>query len=147
MNDAFPGASVGMNHSDEWLTATAARLGDIDSIGLFAPRRVYLDRNCEIFCLVSPEDYEWVTQWRWKWNFDRTRSKRYAIRTPRIARDDGTYRSLTIYMHKALLDRWGDPQPTELHIIGDHQNGESLDNQRGNIKWATRSENRKNRKR
>lgn len=134
------------NHSDVWLATTAASFKFVDMIDLDAPRRVYLDRDCEIFCLVSPEDYAWVTQWRWKWNWDRSKTKRYAIRTPRQARGDGTYRSVTIYMHKEICGRKS-PPPSEAHHIGDHQDGESLNNQRGNLEWATKSQNRRNRKR
>lgn len=107
-----------------------------------APRRVYLDRDCEIFALVSPGRYAWVTQWRWKWNWDRTKTKRYAIRCTWI-----NGRRVTIYMYKAILVETGKVQPSELHTIGDHQNGESLDNQDDNLEWATRSQNRRNRKR
>ena len=145
-NAGFPGASTPQNYSDAWLHSTAALVPDGPAIDPEAPRRVYLDAACEIFCLVSPEDYAWVTQWRWKWNWDRTKTKRYAIRTPRIARGYGTYRSVTVYMHKEICARKG-PPPSDLHTIGDHQDGESLNNQRGNLEWATKSMNRRNRKR
>jgi hypothetical protein len=128
-----------VNPSDAWLRATAVLVDSMPP--LFAPRRVYLDKDCEIFCLVSPEDYDFVTQWRWKWNWDRTKKKRYAIRTPRIQG-----RSTTIYLHKVICERKG-PAPSEAHTIGDHQNGESLDCQRHNLEWATVSQNRRNRKR
>ncbi|MCA6114278.1 HNH endonuclease [Bradyrhizobium sp. WSM 1738] len=134
-----------LNLSDAWIRSTAEAF-PVAAIDASAPRRVYLDRDCEIFCLVSAEDYEWVTQWRWKWNWDRTKTKRYAIRTPRISNGDGTSRSVTVYMHKEICARKG-PPPSELHTIGDHQDGESLNNQRDNLEWATRSQNRKNRKR
>jgi hypothetical protein len=133
-----------VNPSDAWLRSTAALVEAMPA--LFAPRRVYLDKACEIFCLVSADDYKFVTRWRWKWNWDRTKTKRYAIRTPREARPDGTYRSRTIYMHKEICARKGAP-PSEAHTIGDHQDGHSLNNQRDNLEWATVSQNRRNRKR
>lgn len=131
-----------LNFSDAWLRATAEALPEeLSAIDPTAPRRIYLDAACEIFALVSPEDYAWASQWRWKWTWDRTKTKRYAIR---CVRRDG--RHVTIYMHKEICERKG-PSPSEQHHIGDHQDGESLNNQRPNLEWATKSQNRRNRKR
>ena len=132
-----------LNLSDAWLRSTEAKYFDVPSIDPAAPRRIYLDQHCEVFALVSPEDYDYLIQWRWGWVWDRTKTKRYARRTPRGAGG----KSQTIWMHKVVLNRSGKVQPSEAHTIGDHQNGESLDNQRGNLDWATKSMNRKNRKR
>lgn len=128
-----------MNFSDRWLATAAEQFSA--PVDMFAPRQVFLDAALEIFALVSPEDYAWATQWRWKWNWDRTMTKRYAIRCTWI---DG--RRATVYLHKEICGRKSAP-PSELHHIGDHQNGESLDCQRGNMEWATKSMNRRNRKR
>lgn len=133
-----------VNPSDAWLRSTAAVLDAAPLLS--AARRVYLDKDCEIFCLVSPEDYDFVTQWRWKWVWDRTKTKRYAKRTPRLALGDGVSRTINIYMHKEICARKG-AAPSEAHRIGDHQDGESLNNQRSNLEWATVSQNRRNRKR
>lgn len=127
-----------VNPSDAWLRSQGAILSVVAPH--VALRRVYLDRDCEVFCLVSSDDYAWAVQWRWSWRWDRTKQKRYAART---SWRDG--RRCTVYMHKAILDRCK-IQPSEAHIIGDHGNGESLDNQRGNLEWATVSQNRRNRK-
>lgn len=143
MTEGAAPALAGMNFSDVWLQSTDAKCADVP---LLSPRRVYLDPACEVFCLVSPEDYAWVTQWKWKWVWDRTKTKRYAKRTPRMVQPDGSYRSVSIYMHKEICARKGAP-PSEAHTIGDHQDGESLNNQRDNLEWATRSQNRRNRKR
>jgi hypothetical protein len=137
-----------VNFSDRWIEVTAERLTCWPpSIDKPPPRQVYLNPDCTIFALVSEADYVWATQWRWKWNWDRTKTKRYAIRTPRRAQPDGTYRSVTVYLHKAVLLRSDKEPPTEKHTIGDHQNGESLDCQLENLEWATRSQNRRNRRR
>lgn len=130
----------GAHRSGEWIPAPFAE--SIAAISAAEPRRVYLDAACEVFCLVSPERYAWVTQWRWSWRWDRTKTKRYATRT---SWKDG--RRCTVYMHKAILAETGKPQPTEAHTIGDHQDGDSLNNQDGNLEWATVSMNRRNRKR
>lgn len=131
-----------LNLSDAWLRSTSARYFDAPALDARVPRRLYLDQRCEVFALVSPEDYEHFSQWRWSWRWDRTKTKRYATRT---SWRDG--RRVTIYLHKAILNHAGKVQPGEAHTIGDHQNGESLDCQRDNLEWATRSMNRQNRKR
>jgi hypothetical protein len=131
-----------LNYSDAWLQSTAEHFPDVAAIDATAPRRIYLDRDCEIFCLVSPEDYAFASQWRWGWVWDRTKTERYARRTPRGA--GGVPK--TIWLHKEICARKG-PPPSEQHMIGDHQDGESLNNQRHNLEWATRSMNRRNRKR
>jgi CO dehydrogenase/acetyl-CoA synthase beta subunit len=56
-------------------------------------------------------------------------------------------KSRTVWLHKEVCERANGAAPSELHTIGDHQDGESLNNQRGNLEWATRSMNRRNRKR
>lgn len=131
-----------MNFSDRWIEVAVEKLADwpID-IPSPKPRQIFLNADCSIFALVSEADYQWAIQWRWGWRWDRTKQKRYATRT---SWRDG--RRVTVYLHKALLSRWSDP-PSEAHHIGDHQNGESLDNQRENLAWATASQNRRNRKR
>lgn len=105
-------------------------------------RKIYLDDKDEtIFALVDEVDYQWCLQWRWHWRFDRTKQKRYATR--------GTWRSgrrVTVYMHKEICERKS-PQPDEEHHIGDHGDGESLNNRRDNLSWATKSMNRRNRSR
>jgi hypothetical protein len=132
-----------LNLSDAWLRSAAALYFDVPTFDPRAPRRIYLDKHCEVFALVSPEDYEWASQWRWGWVWDRTKTKRYARRTPR----GPGQASQTIWLHKAVLNRSGKVQPSEAHTIGDHGNGESLDCQRDNLEWATKSMNRRNRKR
>jgi hypothetical protein len=130
-----------VNPSDAWLRSVDAMISALPAAAM-PPRRVYLDKACEIFCLVSAEDYDWVTQWRWGWRWDRWKKKRYATRT---SWRDG--RRCTVYMHKAVLERAGKVQPSEAYTISDHQDGESLNNRRGNLEWATVSMNRRNRRR
>lgn len=94
------------------------------------------DRDDTIFATVSPEDYDWLIQWRWTWRYNKRGRKRYAQRN---TRQQGT--PITIFMHKAILERSGKVRPTLFHTMGDHQDGDSLNNQRGNLEWATPSDN------
>ena len=107
------------------------------------PRRIYLDDRAEIFCTVSPEDYQWLIRWRWHFVMDRWKTKYYARRTTRCQG-----RQIHMWMHKAILTEcMGILPPSEAHHIGDHGNGNSLCNERWNLSWATKSMNRRNRRR
>ena len=48
-----------------------------------------------------------------------------------------------IWLHKEILRRVG-PPPSPAHTVGDHMNGNSLDNRRSNLRWATVTENNRN---
>lgn len=106
-------------------------------------RRIYLcPRDETIFCVVSPIDYEWCQQWKWQFTWDRHKRKMYATRSTRLAGN----RRVKFYMHKEILIRSGKVQPSPKHTIGDHGDGNSLNNQRYNLDWATPSMNAKNRR-
>lgn len=107
--------------------------------------RVYLTDDLSVWCIVDPEDAAFVTQWRWQFTWDRHKRKRYATRSPGSRKGEPRRK---IYLHKLLLsERWNEPQPTEAHTIGDHGDGDSLNNRRRNLSWATHSMNAKNRRR
>ncbi len=84
------------------------------------------------FALVDDEDYEWLNQWKW-WVSD-GESKSYAIR-----RFEKNKKSHLIFMHKLILN-------VPKGMQGDHINGNSLDNQRSNLRICTKDENNRNAK-
>lgn len=88
---------------------------------------------------VSIEDFNWVNQWKWNWRHDKSGKKKYVTRT---SWRDG--KRVTLYLHVELQKRKGGRRPSAAHVIVDHLDGDSLNNVRTNLRWATRSQNRKN---
>lgn len=108
-------------------------------------RRIYLrGKRHDIYCLVSVEDFEWACQWAWRYKMDKRGKKYYAIRGGRRFTRGPVpeYVQCDFYMHKQILKhRMGKKPRTKAHKIGDHGDGDSLNNQRYNLKWATGSQN------
>ncbi|MDI6808162.1 MAG: HNH endonuclease [Candidatus Eisenbacteria bacterium] len=89
-------------------------------------KRILLTRDQ--FSLVDGEDFEWLSQWKWHYS-----QCGYAVRS--------VYKGnpATIPMHRMIL------QTPRGHDT-DHVNGNKLDNQRRNLRVATRSQNMMNAK-
>lgn len=99
-------------------------------------RRLWLNMPRGIWCLVDLDDYEWIIANNWNVGWHRfTRWKHYA------KRNVGAERS-TVYLHREILSRVEAP-PSDAHV-GDHVNGQSLDDRKANLRWLTRLENNRN---
>ena len=107
-----------------------------------AEHRIWLDDKCEIFCVVDEEDHAWALQWKWAAIRNSTGTKFYAARSTRLHGRAGP--QTRIYLHKAILERAGIEPPSPQHTIGDHRDGDSLNNRRSNLEWETPSGNRRN---
>jgi hypothetical protein len=87
------------------------------------------------FALVSPQDFDYLMQW--KWCFSRTNG--YALRY--FTDENGQRKS--VFQHRVIMTRMlGNPIPEGLQV--DHiLNGrdQRINNQRENLRLATRSEN------
>jgi hypothetical protein len=86
--------------------------------------------------LVDDADYEVVSQHRWRALVDKRRNKVYAVR-----KTHGSHKARkSVYLHRELLGL-SDPM-----VKGDHRNGNSLDNQRLNLRACTTLQNNRNAK-
>ena len=83
--------------------------------------------------LVSDQDYSYLMQWKWSYVKGRNGgyAKRHGARPNRNA----------IALHNVVAHRKG------IHGEADHKNQDTLDNQRCNLRPATRSQNSMNRSR
>ena len=88
------------------------------------------------FAKVSPEDYDWLSQWLWcAKQFPGSKSF-YAAR---MGKRFGKGKGKTVLMHRLILDL------VEVSIpVVDHINGDTLDNQRRNLRACSRSQNARN---
>lgn len=84
--------------------------------------------------LVDDEDFEMLSQW--KWHAALRCNKPYATRS---IWDSKNKRTITIIMHREILKA-----PKDKFV--DHKNGDTLNNQRSNIRLCTRAENQRNRR-
>lgn len=89
------------------------------------------------FALVDDSDFEWLNQWKWhalKYANSRTF---YAARTVYLGGGQKHFKTTSIQMHRLINN-------TPSGKFTDHANGNGLDNQRHNIRTATRSQNKMN---
>ena len=114
-----------------------------------AYREIIVGARTQFVVKVSPEDYDFLMQWRW--TFARSHGPWsgliYARRS--VSSPSG---NVTILMHRVIIaERMGIERPSEKHFV-DHDNGDSLDNRRRNdrrrqqLNWLTHPENMAKRK-
>jgi len=79
------------------------------------------------FALVDPDDYEWLSQWKW-----RTYDHGYAVRAIKVNR-----KTKTFFMHREILG-------ARKGLLTDHINGNKLDNRKENLRICTHQQNQRN---
>jgi hypothetical protein len=105
-------------------------------------RTIIIGRSRHYETQVSDEDYDYLTQWPWTFAVSHPKGGLvYARRSIRVGGDN-----ITILMHRVVLERAGLVRPSPAHTA-DHDDGNSLNNQRGNLRWATGPEQAMNRRR
>lgn len=93
------------------------------------------------FAIVDAEDYEWLSQHKWYAYWHARTQSYYACRNQNIAPPGEKWKNTVVRMHREILGlKRGDPRR------GDHQDGNTLNYQRHNLRIATNSQNAMNRK-
>lgn len=96
-------------------------------------RLITIGRTRQYETMVSDEDYDYLTQWLW--TFAVSHPKGSLIYARRSIRVGGA--NITILMHRVIMvERMGLPRPSVKHTV-DHDDGQSLNNQRENLFWRT----------
>lgn len=87
-----------------------------------------------LFATVDAADFDWLSQWKWSaLKVKKANTVRhYAMRMTRKGEVEG--KSVAVLMHRALLR-------APKGMVVDHRDNDGLNNQRGNIRVCTQSEN------
>jgi hypothetical protein len=103
-------------------------------------RAIWLSEKFQIWTLVDLVDFERLSQWTWNISWgSRTPWQVYAKRNVGPGR-------ATVRMHREIM-LGAEAHPAADQLFVDHINGQTLDNRRANLRWATRRENHANTRR
>jgi len=105
-------------------------------------------RRAQYHTIVDNEDYHAVLAFKWTFLVSHPRSANpniYVRRHRRILQDGFRVRQTYFLAWFILEVCMGLPRPTPEHTA-DHKNGDTLDNRRTNLRWATRKEQAANRR-
>lgn len=103
-------------------------------------RTLTVSRCGEFQAILDEEDYRWALQWAW--GVKRSRGKKGIYYAYRVTRCAGG-KSYSVFLHVEIMIRAGIRCPYDDRVV-DHRNGRTLDCRRANLRWATRSMNRRN---
>lgn len=97
---------------------------------------IYRKKEVVAYAQVSDEDYEYLNQFRW--GVKRYKNLEYVRRGSRKNGEEKRYQ-----MHRVVLERVLNRTLLSSEQV-DHKDGSGLNNQRGNVRLATRSQNQMN---
>lgn len=105
--------------------------------------RIWGDNQEHIHAIVDEIDYLWAIRWLWSPKVSRGGKKIYLFRclSQWIG---GVPTKQSLYLHVEIMKRKNVLQPTPLHTIADHRDGNGLNCVRDNLRWATPKMNRRN---
>ncbi|MFK4622543.1 HNH endonuclease [Bradyrhizobium diazoefficiens] len=120
--------------------AVAFDLSDLPDLSATPCRRIWLSQRQPIWTLVDAVDYAWLSANVWNvWHAGTGRGDSWMLYAKRNV---GPSRS-TVRMHREIMiaaDPGRDDAFLAAHVV-DHINGQTLDNRRCNLRWATRRDN------
>lgn len=89
--------------------------------------------------IVDDEDFEELSRWKWH-ALSNGIGQKYAARRVNVRKSDGSYSRICIRMHRQILRL-----PVGDEREGDHVDGNTLNNTRGNLRTVNRLQNCMNR--
>lgn len=104
---------------------------------------IFLGRQAQYETRVSDEDYEFLIGFRWSFAVSHPAGGLvYARRSVWVPNQNVNQ---TVLMHHVVLKRMKKERPSLRHTA-DHENGDSLCNERWNLRWATPEQQMRNRR-
>ena len=101
------------------------------------------DDHGDVAARVDAASYWYFSRWRWSVKYDKRGKKPYLYRT---LTERTVGRKSSLYLHVAILIKFGRPPPAPEYDIADHGDGNTLNCLLDNLDWATGSMNAKNRR-
>ena len=89
------------------------------------------------FAMVDDDDFDFLNQWKWNAGLKKSTNTYYASRNQRTVKKNA--RQETIRMHRVIMNA-GKGQ------IVDHRDGNTLNNQKNNLRFCTNGQNSANRR-
>ena len=100
-------------------------------IHIIGPSIAYIQLTKGLLALVDSDTAPILSRWNWSAMMDGGKKYFYAARSG----PKGDTPKLTILMHRVILGDHLSPR------IGDHRNGNTLDNRRCNLRWCSKLQN------
>lgn len=91
------------------------------------------------YALVDDQDYEYLSQFTWNFKKEANQPYGYAGTNYNTGKrlTNGRFKYLNKKMHQLIL-------PLKAGFVTDHRNGNTLDNRRANLRYATKAQNKRN---